>query len=177
MCLAALLLSADTGNCIALLVAAEAAGGCPELAHRALDILLADPVSAVEADPESFARLPIETLIEVLSHGALNVEEDRVLLMLVQWATGGYSDDATKASRTKQLAEVADRCIRPSQLTYQQLVALDGDTTVCKSIEAIQLVAGYFIRMMMGNGEPVSQSDRPRELRGRPGVAQPMMLD
>lgn len=158
MCLAALLMSVGSTNCLAIMQLA-AACGCTELHRQALDVCLADPAAAVAADVAAFTRLPREQLLHLLGHDGLRAEEDQVLLMLVQWV------DADSGARSPQLVETAGLCLRPSLLSYQQLVALDEDPAVCKNVEAITLVAGLFIKLIM-EVPSTSVNDRPRSGTG-----------
>ena len=158
MCLAALLMSVGSSNCLAIMQLATACG-CTELHRQALDVCLADPAAAVAADAAAFARLPREQLIQLLGHDALRAEEDQVLLMLVQWV------EADSSVRSPLLAETAGLCLRPSLLSYQQLVALDEDPAVCKNVEAITLVAGLFIKLIM-EVPSTAEHDRPRLATG-----------
>ena len=155
ICLATLLMSVGTNNCLSLLSIATDCG-CAELAKQALDICLADPLSAVKADPKAFSDLPLKALVHLLSHDGLNAEEDEVLLMLVRWV------NADAKTRSPLLLGAAGRCMRTSLLSYDQLVALDGHPEICRNYEAISFVAGLFIGLIMERPSKGSANDRPR---------------
>ena len=148
-------MSASTANCLALLSIATSSGNA-ELAKQSLDICLADPQAAVQADPKAFSNLSLDAVLHLLGHDALSAREDEVLLMLVRWV------DADAKARSPMLSVAARRCVRTSLLSYEQLVALDEHPDVCKNYEAISLVASLFISLIMEGPSNGAALDRPR---------------
>ncbi|GAX85133.1 hypothetical protein CEUSTIGMA_g12553.t1 [Chlamydomonas eustigma] len=164
MCLAALIISLSTSNCLAVLeVATSVVAGCPELHARAAEICLSDMQAAIEADEASFALLSANTLSFLLQHDDLMCSEDHVFLTILKWV-----ESEVKGRRNPLLRQLAGSCIRPSQLSYNQLILLDAHPLVSNNMEAISIVSGLLIRMIMTDPEGARAGDpknRPRKGR------------
>jgi hypothetical protein len=127
MCLAALLISVSGSNCLAILEnSTSVLSGCAELHAKAAEMCLSDLPGAMEADAKSFLLLSAQTLTFLLQHDDLRCSEEHIFLILLKWVKLG----SEKGSRVPLLRQLAGSCIRPSQLSYNQLIWLDAHPEV-----------------------------------------------